>query len=67
MDIWRIENFQPIPLPKYEYGKFYTGDSYIVLQVCIKYIIISCLIYSINYLFLFSDNQLSCALSGIFA
>lgn len=32
MDIWRIENFQPVPLPKSEYGKFYTGDSYIVLQ-----------------------------------
>ncbi|XP_018857284.2 villin-2-like isoform X2 [Juglans regia] len=31
-EIWRIENFQPIPLPKSEYGKFYMGDSYIVLQ-----------------------------------
>ncbi|KAI5396725.1 Villin-2, variant 2 [Lathyrus oleraceus] len=32
-EIWRIENFQPVPLPKSEYGKFYMGDSYIVLQV----------------------------------
>ncbi|XP_031398722.1 villin-3 isoform X2 [Punica granatum] len=31
-DIWRIENFQPVPLPKSEHGKFYSGDSYIVLQ-----------------------------------
>ncbi|XP_075512796.1 villin-3-like [Primulina tabacum] len=31
-DIWRIENFQPVPLPKSDHGKFYSGDSYIVLQ-----------------------------------
>ncbi|XP_043690540.1 villin-2-like isoform X2 [Telopea speciosissima] len=31
-EIWRIENFQPVLLPKSEYGKFYMGDSYIVLQ-----------------------------------
>ncbi|CAH1432248.1 unnamed protein product [Lactuca virosa] len=31
-EIWRIENFQPVPLPKSNYGKFYSGDSYIVLQ-----------------------------------
>ncbi|XP_041999575.1 villin-2-like [Salvia splendens] len=32
LEIWRIENFQPVPLPKPDYGKFHTGDSYIVLQ-----------------------------------
>ncbi|KAF3636483.1 Villin-4 [Capsicum annuum] len=31
-EVWRIENFQPVPVPKSEYGKFYSGDSYIVLQ-----------------------------------
>ncbi|KAJ4971919.1 hypothetical protein NE237_005018 [Protea cynaroides] len=31
-EIWRIENFQPVPLPKSDYGKFFMGDSYIVLQ-----------------------------------
>ncbi|MCO5582788.1 hypothetical protein L7F22_036687 [Adiantum nelumboides] len=32
MDIWRIEDFQPVPVPKSEFGKFYTGDSYIILK-----------------------------------
>ncbi|KAI4300793.1 hypothetical protein L6164_034128 [Bauhinia variegata] len=31
-EIWRIENFQPVPLSKSDYGKFYMGDSYIILQ-----------------------------------
>jgi hypothetical protein len=32
MDIWRIENFKPVPLPKESHGKFYSGDSYILLR-----------------------------------
>uniref|UniRef100_U5ETK7 Putative gelsolin n=1 Tax=Corethrella appendiculata TaxID=1370023 RepID=U5ETK7_9DIPT len=32
LEIWRIENFEPAPYPKKDYGKFYTGDSYIVLN-----------------------------------
>ena len=32
-EIWRIENFQPVLVPKSEHGKFYMGDTYIVLQV----------------------------------
>ncbi|KAJ8634576.1 hypothetical protein MRB53_008843 [Persea americana] len=32
MEIWRIENFRPVPVPKSSYGKFYTGDSYMILK-----------------------------------
>ncbi|XP_055624819.1 gelsolin-like [Toxorhynchites rutilus septentrionalis] len=32
LEIWRVENFQPVAVPKAEYGKFYTGDSYIILN-----------------------------------
>ncbi|XP_039813636.1 villin-2-like [Panicum virgatum] len=36
-EIWRIEDFKPVALPKSDYGKFYCGDSYIVLQTsCAK-------------------------------
>ncbi|CAN8254395.1 unnamed protein product [Cochlearia groenlandica] len=31
-EIWRIEDFQPVLVPKTEHGKFYMGDTYIVLQ-----------------------------------
>ncbi|KAK3037599.1 hypothetical protein RJ639_031905 [Escallonia herrerae] len=33
IEIWRIENFHPVPIPKSSYGKFFTGDSYVVLKV----------------------------------
>ncbi|CAI9098426.1 OLC1v1035070C1 [Oldenlandia corymbosa var. corymbosa] len=32
IEIWRIENFRPVSVPKPSHGKFYTGDSYIVLK-----------------------------------
>ncbi|XP_037922768.1 gelsolin isoform X3 [Hermetia illucens] len=32
IEIWRIENFEPVRYPAKDYGKFYTGDSYIILQ-----------------------------------
>ncbi|XP_058068041.1 villin-4 [Magnolia sinica] len=32
MEIWRIENFRPVPVPKSSYGKFFTGDSYVILK-----------------------------------
>ncbi|KAL3535455.1 hypothetical protein ACH5RR_003916 [Cinchona calisaya] len=31
-EIWRIENFHPVPISKSSYGKFFTGDSYVVLK-----------------------------------
>jgi len=30
--IWRIEDFKVVPWPKKEYGNFYSGDSYIILE-----------------------------------
>ncbi|KAH8294598.1 hypothetical protein KR018_000155 [Drosophila ironensis] len=32
LEIWRIENFEPVAYPKNNYGKFFTGDSFIVLN-----------------------------------
>uniref|UniRef100_A0A2N9I1D8 HP domain-containing protein n=1 Tax=Fagus sylvatica TaxID=28930 RepID=A0A2N9I1D8_FAGSY len=32
LEIWRIENFHPVPVPKSAYGKFFTGDSYVILK-----------------------------------
>ncbi|CAO3647131.1 unnamed protein product [Cunninghamella echinulata] len=30
--IWRVQNFQLIPVPKKHYGQFYQGDSYVLLK-----------------------------------
>ncbi|RXH78631.1 hypothetical protein DVH24_002149 [Malus domestica] len=32
LEIWRIENFRPAPIPKSSYGNFFTGDSYVILK-----------------------------------
>uniref|UniRef100_A0A8R7R941 HP domain-containing protein n=1 Tax=Triticum urartu TaxID=4572 RepID=A0A8R7R941_TRIUA len=32
LEIWRIENFKPVPVPTSSHGKFYMGDSYIILK-----------------------------------
>ena len=32
VQIWRIEQLEPVALPTDEYGKFRTGDSYICLK-----------------------------------
>ncbi|KAI3806555.1 hypothetical protein L1987_22463 [Smallanthus sonchifolius] len=36
IEIWRIENSQPVILPQSDYGRFYSGDSYIVLKTAGK-------------------------------
>lgn len=32
LEIWRVEDFEPVPVPPHQYGNFYCGDSYIVLK-----------------------------------
>ncbi|XP_011079274.1 villin-4 [Sesamum indicum] len=32
IEIWRIENFRPVPVAQSSHGKFFTGDSYVVLK-----------------------------------
>ncbi|KAK7388118.1 hypothetical protein VNO78_22923 [Psophocarpus tetragonolobus] len=32
LEIWRIENFNPVSIPQSSYGKFFTGDSYVILK-----------------------------------
>lgn len=32
LEIWRIEKFQPVAVPKSSHGKFFTGDAYVVLK-----------------------------------
>ncbi|XP_062229452.1 villin-3-like isoform X1 [Phragmites australis] len=32
LEIWRIEKLQAVPVPKESYGKFFTGDSYIIMK-----------------------------------
>jgi len=33
LEIWRIEKLQVVPVPKESHGKFFTGDSYVILKV----------------------------------
>ncbi|XP_045508992.1 gelsolin, cytoplasmic-like [Colias croceus] len=32
LEIWTIDKFEPVPIDRKKYGKFYNGDSYIVLK-----------------------------------
>jgi len=36
LEIWRIEDLKPVPYAKKSYGKFYEGDSYIILKTTQK-------------------------------
>ncbi|MBA0669036.1 hypothetical protein Goklo_001890 [Gossypium klotzschianum] len=36
IEVWRIENSRPVSLPTSSYGKFFTGDSYIILKASIE-------------------------------
>lgn len=52
IEIWRIENFKPVLVEKSSHGKFFTGDSYIILKVSSEYgfIVISRVIGSYRYM-----------------
>ncbi|XP_054822780.1 villin-4-like [Prosopis cineraria] len=32
LEIWRIENLKPVAVPASSFGKFFTGDSYVILK-----------------------------------
>ncbi|KAA8496012.1 Severin [Porphyridium purpureum] len=36
LEIWRVEKFKPVRQPKNTYGKFFTGDSYVVLHTYVN-------------------------------
>lgn len=42
-----MQNFEPVAYPKNDYGKFYEGDSYIVLNVSTKFLSDLCI--DLNY------------------
>ncbi|EGD82600.1 scinderin isoform 2 [Salpingoeca rosetta] len=36
LEVWRIENFEMAPVPKEQYGHFYSGDSYVMLYTYLR-------------------------------
>ncbi|XP_023765341.1 villin-4 isoform X1 [Lactuca sativa] len=36
IEVWKIENSKPVAIPEASYGKFFTGDSYIILKTVTK-------------------------------
>jgi hypothetical protein len=36
LEIWRIENKKPAPWPAEKFGKFYSGDSYLILNTTVS-------------------------------
>ena len=49
LEIWRIEKLLPVPVPAETYGKFFTGDSYIVLNTYKKNARSNTLSYDIHF------------------
>jgi gelsolin len=49
LQIWRIEKFKVVPVPKNMYGSFFTGDSYIVLSTRKKHEKTEALAWDIHY------------------
>jgi gelsolin len=47
LKIWRIENFKVVPWPEKEYGMFYSGDSYIVVNVSDTAFLANCIMGAI--------------------
>lgn len=33
IEVWRIENSSPVAVPESSYGKFFTGETYMILKV----------------------------------
>ena len=33
LKVWKLDNFEPVPIALKEYGKFYSGDCYVILYI----------------------------------
>lgn len=38
--VWRIENFKLVRIPKHQYGTFFGGDSYLIINVNLHFFLI---------------------------
>lgn len=42
LQVWRVENFKKVEVPKEQYGQFYSGDSYVMLYTYASFVAASC-------------------------